>query len=93
MPGGPSRAPVPRIGRLLDVVGLVLFVAGLAVYGRAWVGMRGLEAAGADPSAPLFSGMREFDRWWELSRVGVSLMVLGGLIALVAAGVAWWLRR
>lgn len=89
----PGRSPVPRIGRVLDVVGLVVFLGGLGTYARAWIGMRRLGAAGADPSAPLFSGMREFQRWWELSRVGIALMVIGGLVALAAAGVAWWLRR
>lgn len=88
-----SRNPVPRIGRVLDVLGLVVFLAGLGVYGRSWLGMRRLEAEGVDPAAPLFSGMQEFDRMWELSRVGIALMVLGGLVALVAAGVAWWIRR
>ncbi|NIP58449.1 MAG: hypothetical protein GWM92_09270 [Gemmatimonadetes bacterium] len=81
--------PVPRIGRILDLVGLVLFLAGAGLYGWSWLGMRELQAGQPVSEDPThFAAMARFNDLWELSRVGLGFMGAGAVIAVVALVVA-----
>lgn len=81
--------PVPRTGRVLDLVGLVLFVAGAGLYGWSWLGMRRLQSTQPTSSDPVgFAAMARFNELWELSRAGMGLMAAGAVAAVVAVAVA-----
>lgn len=87
-------SPVPRIGRILDLVGLGLLLAGGGLYGWAWLGMRRLESVQpVSREAGDFAAMARFQDLWELSRVGLAVMVLGVLTAVAAMVVARVLSR
>ena len=82
-------AVVSRIGRILDIVGLVAFLVGGGVYARAWLGFREVET-----SAPVFVGAQSSaielaDRFWLMERMGAVVMLLG--IAVFVG--AWWVDR
>ena len=91
----PSRRPqprlktVPRIGRVLDLVGLLLFLSGAVVYARAWVGFRGVPDFERPERGPVFAAVELADGFKRLQYVGVALMLVG-----VAGFVlAWWVAR
>lgn len=69
---------------MLDIGGLLLFLAGAAVYGWAWIGMRHIDqfepASGAGP----FATVARMDDLATLSRVGIGVMAAGAVVALVA---------
>ncbi|HSW28456.1 MAG TPA: hypothetical protein VLH75_03085 [Longimicrobiales bacterium] len=46
---------VSRLGRVLDVVGLVLVLAGVGVSARAWAGFEEVRAYQAAPGAEPFA--------------------------------------
>lgn len=80
---------VPRIGRLLDLAALLLFLIGAGVYGRAWLGFRELRRD--QPVSEIFGefvAMGRFNDFWTMSRTGMWLMAAGGAVALLAAAVA-----
>lgn len=79
--------PVPRGLRVLNLLVLVLFLAGAGLYARAWVGMERLTSYQPAADEPLFSAMARFDRLWGLSITGtwlVSAAVLGAVAVAVA---------
>lgn len=81
--------PVPRIGRLLDLAALLLFLIGAGVYGRAWLGLNELRRD--QPVSEVFAefaAMGRFNDFWMMSRIGMWLMAAGGAVALLAAVVA-----
>lgn len=88
--------PVPRIGRILDAVGLLVFVAGAGVYGWAWRGLRRLRET--QPAQPIserfetlefsFTAVVRWNRLRELSWLGASLMAIGVAVAVAAAVIA-----
>jgi hypothetical protein len=80
---------VPRIGRVLDVVGLVLFLGGLGVFARAWIGFRAVPSYRATPEEGAFATVRLADSYLRLERIGAGVMVTG--IAVFVA--AWWIAR
>ncbi|MGD8602586.1 MAG: hypothetical protein PVF19_14640 [Gemmatimonadota bacterium] len=80
---------VPRIGRILDLVGLVLFGVGGVLFGWAWVGFREVQAYVPPPDAPLWSAVGVADGYWRLQKVGGGLMI-GGVAVFV---LAWWTAR
>jgi len=80
---------VPRIGRILDLVGLLVFGAGGALFAWAWVGFRGVQDYVAPPEAPLGSAVGLADRYWRLQKIGAGLMI-GGMVLFV---IAWWTAR
>jgi hypothetical protein len=91
MPESPRR-PVSRTGRMLDLLGLALILAGAACYLWAYAGMRALE--GVKPSAnptlraeEVFTSVNRWGRLNTLSRVGVGL-IGAGLVVAVGAAVA-----
>lgn len=81
--------PVPRIGRALDAAGLLLFLVGAALYGRAWLGLRHLrETQPVVENAREMAAMSRFIHFWELSRWGMWIMAAGAVVAVIAAVVA-----
>lgn len=84
---------VPRFLRLVNILAVGLLAAGAGLYARAWVGMRGLESYEVDPSAQLFAGIAEFNRFWELSRLAMALILAGLAVAAVSSLAAYLVRR
>jgi small-conductance mechanosensitive channel len=80
---------VPRIGRVLDAVGLALFVIGAAAFVWAWTGFRRVEAYQPPSGAPAWAAVSMADGYWRWQKVGVGLM-LAGIVVFVAA---WWVAR
>ena len=87
------KGPVPRIGRILDLAGLLLFLAGAALYARAWLGLRGMDSFVPDPDSAGFAALARADQLSSLGRVGVGLMIAGGIIGVIAAVVALRIMR
>ena len=79
------RRPVSRIGRLLDIVGLMILTAGAACYVYAYVGLRDLEGVREGAGAAPFASIVRFDKLWKLSRLGIGLAVTGLVVAVGAA--------
>ncbi len=82
------KRPVPRIGRVLDVVGLLLFVAGAALYARSWLGLRAMDRFERTPEDDLWAAVERADELTRLGRLGSAVMAAGALVAIVAAFVA-----
>lgn len=81
--------PVSRVGRALDLVGLLFFLGGLGVFGRAWIGFRSVPAYRARPEEGAFATVRLADSYLRMERIGAAMMVLG--VAVFVA--AWWINR
>lgn len=84
-----QRTGVPRIGRLLDLLGLLLFVGGGAVFARAWAGFGAVRHYKPGPHEPLWSATRLANGYLRLQHIGVALMVVGAAVFVVA----WWTAR
>lgn len=80
---------VPRIGRILDLAGLLLLLGGGATFVRAWLGFDGVREYQPPPDAPAWSAVQLANGYLRMQRVGVALMV-GGFVVFV---VAWWTAR
>ena len=80
---------VPRIGRILDLAGLVLFLGGGAVAAWAWLGFRGLPSYEPTPGALVGSAVALADGYWRLQKIGTSLMIAGVAVFVLA----WWVAR
>ena len=80
---------VPRIGRVLDLAGLLLFLGGGAVAIWAWLGFQGLPTnlPSGDGTGP--SAVSVANGYWRLQKIGTALMIAG--IAVFVA--AWWVAR
>ena len=87
-----KSAEVPRAGRLLDMVGVLVFLLGAALYARAWMGMRGLPGF-VPASREAFPAMARYQELLALSRIGLTVMAAGALTAVAAAVVARRLAR
>ncbi len=81
--------PVPRIGRVLDLVGLVFFLLGGGFIARAWYGFREVQGYVPPPDPTAMTAVEFADQFWRIQRVGVGLLLIG--IALSVA--AWWTAR
>jgi hypothetical protein len=79
---------VPRIGRMLDVVGLVLFLGGTAVAAWAWLGFQGLPEYQPPADAPAWSAVEVANGYWRLQKIGTGLMAAGVVVFVAAWGVA-----
>lgn len=88
-----DRRAVPRSLRILNVVALLLFLAGAGLHFRSWLGMRALRQYTPDPDAPLFAGMAEFEHYWQLSRIGSWLVWAALGLAIIVAIAALVMRR
>jgi len=82
------KRPVPRIGRVLDLVGALVFLAGAALYGRSWLGLRGMDEFRAAPGDEPWAAVARADALARLGRVGFAVMAAGVLVAVAAAVVA-----
>ena len=80
---------VPRVGRVLDLAGLLLFVGGAGLVARAWVGFRSVQGYVAPSDAPAFSAVSIADGYWRLQKIGVVVMVAGVAVFVLA----WWVAR
>lgn len=85
-----SRTPkVSRLGRLLDLAGLLLLLAGAGMAARAWAGFEEVRSYQATAADEPFTALRLHDHYSRLQRAGGALMV-GGVAVFVAA---WWVGR
>ena len=84
----PARAAgsVPRIGRVLDLLGALLFASGGAAYAWAWAGFRRVREYQPTLQEGEWAAVRLADEYWRLQRIGTALM-LAGLAVFVGA---WW---
>ena len=81
--------PVPRIGRLLDLLGLVVFLAGGGLAARAWLGFREVEGFERSPDDATWAAVEMANGFWRLQKIGVGLMLVGVAVFFVA----WWVAR
>jgi hypothetical protein len=79
---------VPRIGRLLDVVGVLLLVVGAALYARSWFGLRAMDRFERAPGDEMWAAVERANALARLGRVGFAVMAAGALVAVAAAIVA-----
>jgi hypothetical protein len=86
----PTFEGVPRIGRVLDLVGLLVFAAGGALFARAWLGFRSLRDVQPAPGAEPWAAIRVADGFWRLQKIGAGLMLAGAVVFVIAW---WWARR
>lgn len=80
---------VPRIGRILDAVGLLFFVVGGGVFVRAWIGFRSVPDFQRSPGDVPTAAVQFADGFWRLQKFGVILMIVG---VCVFVG-AWFVAR
>ena len=81
--------PVPRIGRVLDLVGLLLFLVGGAVYARAWVGFHTVPDFERPEHGPVMAATQYADGFRVMGRWGVAVMIVGVGVFVTA----WWVAR
>lgn len=80
---------VPRVGRVLDLLGLLLFSGGGGLFAWAWSGFLAVSDYQASPDDPPWAAVRMADGYWRLQKMGVALMLAGvGVFVL-----AWWTAR
>jgi hypothetical protein len=77
---------VPRFGRVLDLIGLLLFVVGGGVFVRAWLGFEGVRHYQPGPHEPLWSAMHRANGFLRLQHIGAAVMAAGIAVFVVA----WW---
>jgi hypothetical protein len=80
---------VPRIGRILDLVGLAVFLLGAGFFAWAWMGFRSVPAYVPDPGAEPFATLRLADGYLRIQAIGGGLMLLGAGVFVAA----WWVAR
>lgn len=80
---------VPRIGRVLDLIGLVVFLGGGAVFVRSWFGFESVRHYQPKATDPIGSATVLANSFRHLQRVGGTLMALGIAVFVVA----WWVAR
>lgn len=88
-----NRRNVPRLANIADLLGVTLLVIGAGCYLRAYMGMNALRANGGSTSKARFAGIAEFDRYYQLSQLGLSLAAVAVLVLIVGAVVTWRARR
>jgi len=80
---------VPLIGRVLDLVGLLLFLAGGLLYARAWSGFQGVPDFEPPVDGPAWAAVELANGYGRVQNAGVGLMVAGiGVFVF-----AWWAAR
>jgi hypothetical protein len=87
--GGREARRVPRIGRLLDAIGLLIFLGGAGLYAWAWSGFRAVREYQPAPEDGAWAAVQLADGYWRMQRIGTALMVAG---VTVFVG-AWWVAR
>jgi len=84
-----EKRRVPRIGRVLDLVGLGLFLVGGGVCLRAWIGFGNVHQYRPGPHDPLWAATHLANRYLRLQHIGVALMAAGIAVFVTA----WWAAR
>ncbi len=80
---------VPRVGRILDLVGLLLFLGGAAAFVWAWIGFRGVPEYVPPVDAATWAAVRVANGYWRAQKIGTALMLAGILVFVLA----WWVAR
>lgn len=80
--------PVPRLARALDLIGLVVFIAGAACYGYAYLGLEEIRSGQLVRPPGLFSALQAAEGYYWYSQVGIALSVAGIGVFLAAFTVA-----
>jgi hypothetical protein len=80
---------VPRIGRLLDLCGLALFLGGGSTCVRAWIGFQSVTRFVPPADGPAWGAVSVADGYLRLQRIGSGLMLVG----LAVFVMAWWVAR
>jgi hypothetical protein len=92
---GPSR--VQRADRIRDWLALGLVLAGALLYGTAQSGMgtlaRDQTPTTAEQSARGEWKMVRWNRFYNMSRAGVALVVAGGAVAVFSFAIHAWRRK
>lgn len=83
-----TKTPVPRIGRILDLVGFVLLFAGGAVTARAWLGFQHVRHYQPHAGDLPWAAIRLANHYLRLQRIGVAVMLAGICVFVLAWGVA-----
>ena len=84
---GPPHS-VPRIGRVLDLAGLLVLLAGAGTLTRAWMGFQEIRANEGVVGGPLWAALELHDRYARLQDVGVALTLAAVALFFVAWAVA-----
>jgi hypothetical protein len=71
-----------RADRTRDAMALLVLLAGFALYGYSWWGMRGLATKQLVIPKGI-AAMRYFDTYWQMSRLAILVMIAG------SAAIAW----
>ncbi len=80
---------VPRIGRVLDLVGLLFLLAGGGFVARAWVGFQEVQSYVPPTDGTGLTAVEFADQFWRMQKMGVGLIVVG--VGVFVA--AWWIAR
>lgn len=80
-----APAPVPVHGRVLDALGLAIFLGGAAIFAWAWAGFRRVQSYVPPPEAE-GAAVALADSYWRLQKIGGWVMAAG----LAVFVVAWW---
>ena len=83
-----ERKPVPRIGRVLDLVAALFFLAGAGLYAYSWIALRDMDDYVRPEGGDLFAAIAHADDLSRLGRIGVALMIAGVLVGVAAAVIA-----
>jgi hypothetical protein len=82
-------APVSRIGRIFDAVGLAVLLVGVGLLTRAWFGLRGVEAYEPTLAEGVGAAVRRVDQFVGIQRVGIAVTAL----AVFVFAFSWWFER
>ncbi|MDH3206315.1 MAG: hypothetical protein OEO79_06875 [Gemmatimonadota bacterium] len=80
---------VPRIGRILDLAGLLLFLGGGAIFVWAWLGFQGVPELVPALEEQARSAIAVANRYWRLQKIGTGFMIAGVAVFVLA----WWVAR
>lgn len=83
-----GRTPVPRIGRVLDLVAALVFALGAGLYARSWIGLRDMDEYVRPEGADAFATVIHANQLSRLGALGLGLMIGGVAVGVVAAIVA-----
>jgi hypothetical protein len=84
---------VPRLGRLLDLIGLALMLAGGACYGWAYIGLVRLHDHPPTADHMLWVALAAFNHYNRVSTIGIVIAAIGLAVAITAAVVTHRSRR
>jgi drug/metabolite transporter (DMT)-like permease len=79
---------VPRLGRALDLLGILLLIVGGACWFYAYTGFESLRAPGFVPEPIMFAALLEAERYTWISRLGMLLASSGVAVAVAAFVIA-----